>query len=169
MSERSTALIAFKYWIPAILVAILISIFSTRYFTDKQTGRIILPVLHWLFPSATGRMLYLMHVAIRKLAHVAEFGIFSAAVFRGVRAGRTGWRWSWALATLVIAVAYAGLDEWHQSFVPLRQATPRDAAIDVFGALLAQCVVWGYATRRWPFTALFRRHAGSAKNQEETS
>src|SRR6267143_225610 len=160
MSDRPYGPAQFSYWFPAILVAILISIFSTRLFTHEQTGRIVFPVLHWLFPSATGRMLHLMHVGIRKLAHVAEFGLFSAAVFRGVRAGRTGWRWNWALATLVIAVAYAGLDEWHQSFVPLRHATPRDAAIDAFGALLAQCLVWGYATRRWTFTALSQTRPG---------
>ena len=95
-----------------------------------------------------------MHVGIRKMAHVAEFAVFSATVFRGVRAGRTGWQVSWALVTLVIAAGYAGLDEWHQSFVPLRHATPRDVAIDTFGALLAQVLVWWYATRKWPFAAL---------------
>lgn len=154
MSEKPTGLSLLSYWIPAILVAILISIFSTRYFTDEQTGRVILPVLHWLFPWATHRMLHLMHVGIRKMAHVAEFAVFSATVFRGVRAGRTGWQVSWALVTLVIAAGYAGLDEWHQSFVPLRHATPRDVAIDTFGALLAQVLVWWYATRKWPFAAL---------------
>lgn len=90
-----------------------------------------------------------MHVLIRKIAHVTEFGIFSITVFRGVRAGRNGWRARWALVTLVIAVAYAGLDEWHQSFLPLREARARDVAIDAFGALLAQALVWFYATRGW--------------------
>jgi len=112
-------------------------------------------------------MLHLMHFGIRKTAHVTEFGIFSITVFRGARAGRSGWEFNWAVRTLVIAVCYAALDEWHQSFVLLRHATPRDAVIDAFGALLAQCFVWGYATRRGPFTALFRGHAGSAKKQEE--
>lgn len=93
-------------------------------------------------------MLRVMHVAIRKLAHVTEFGIFSITVFRGIRAGRSGWRFSWALATLAIAVAYAGMDEWHQSFVPLREARARDVAIDALGALLAQVLVWGYANWR---------------------
>jgi VanZ family protein len=167
MSDRSTSFILFKYWIPAILVAILISVFSTQYFAAERTGRIILPILHWLFPWATHRILHLMHVGIRKTAHVTEFGIFSITVFRGVRGGRYGWKFNWALATLVIAVLCGVLDEWHQSFVPLRQATPRDAAIDAFGALLAQCLVWGYATRRRPFTAFFRRRTDSAKNQEE--
>jgi hypothetical protein len=42
-----------SYWILSIVVAILISIFSTRYFTDEHTGRIIIPVLHWLFHWVT--------------------------------------------------------------------------------------------------------------------
>jgi VanZ family protein len=151
MSEKLKDKSRFSYWIPSIVVAILISIFSTRYFTDEQTGRIILPVLHWLFPWASHHTLYLMHVLIRKMAHVTEFGVFSIAVFRGVRAGRSGWRLSWALTTLFIAVSYAGLDEWHQSFVPLRKARARDVAFDAFGALLAQTLVWLYATRMWKF------------------
>jgi VanZ family protein len=153
-SEQLAGQSRFKHWIPAILVAILISVFSTRYFTDQQTGRVIIPVLHWIFPWATALVLHLMHIGVRKMAHVTEFGAFSITVFRGVRAGRNGWRLGWALATLVIAVAYAGLDEWHQSFVPLRHATPRDVGIDAIGALLAQFIVWWYATRRWPFTLL---------------
>jgi VanZ family protein len=160
MSDPAYGPAKLSYWFPAILVAILISIFSTRYFASEQTGRVILPVLHWVFPWASRRMQYLMHLAIRKAAHVTEFGGFSITVFRGVRRGRSGWQFDWALATLAIAVSYAALDEWHQSFVPLRDATPRDAAIDAFGALLAQCLVWGYATRRWSFTAASQACAG---------
>jgi len=136
------------YWIPAILVAIVISTFSTHFFSDRQTARVIIPILHWLFPSASGRVLRLLHTGIRKLAHVTEFGVFSTTVFHGLRGPREGWRWNWAFVTLAIAVGYAGLDEWHQSFVPLRHASVRDVAIDACGALLAQALVWLYATRR---------------------
>ena len=135
----------FRYWIPAIVVATMISLFSTRYFSGEQTARFIVPVLHWLFPWASPHMLRLMHFAIRKLAHITEFGLFSITVFHGIRAGRSGWSFKWALATLAIAVAYASLDEWHQSFVPLREPRVRDVAIDAFGALLAQALVWFYA------------------------
>lgn len=138
-------LLRLRYWVPAIAVAILISLFSTHYFTSEQTWRVIYPILHWLFPFASHRMLYLMHVGIRKMAHVTEFGIFSIAVFHGVRADRSGWRLDWAVLTLLIAVAYAGLDEWHQSFVPLREPRLRDVLIDSTGALLAQVLVWVYA------------------------
>src|SRR5258708_19895999 len=155
MSGRPIGTAQLSYWSPAIFVAILISVFSTQYFAAERTGGVILPVLHWLFPWATRRMLHLIHSGIRKTAHVTEFGIFSIMVFRGVRAGRSGWKFNWALTTLVIAVLYAALDEWHQSFVLLRHATPRDAAIDAFGALLAQCLVWVYATRRRPSHPFF--------------
>ncbi len=160
MTEQPHGANRLGYWIPAIVVGIMISGFSTHYFSDEHTRRILIPALHWLFPSATPRMLHLMHLGIRKLAHIVEFGAFSVTVFRSVRAGRSGWRWNWALTTLVVAVAYASLDEWHQSFVPLRQATPRDVAIDTFGALLAQGMVWWYATRKWPLVGLPQTQAG---------
>ena len=134
-----------KYWIPAICVAAVISLFSTHYFSGEQTARFFIPILHWLFPSATPHTLRILHILIRKGAHVAEFGIFSIAVFRGVRAERHGWEFSWAVITFLIAVSYSGLDEWHQSFVPLREARFRDVLIDATGALLAQVLVWGYA------------------------
>ena len=134
-----------KYWIPAICVAILISLFSTHYFSSQQTARAIIPFLRWLFPLANYRTLNRMHTLIRKLAHVTEFGAFSITVFHGVRGSRSGWRLDWAAYTLLIAVSYAGLDEWHQSFVPLREPRVRDVFIDAGGALLAQGLVWAYA------------------------
>lgn len=150
------------YWIPAICVAILISSFSTHYFSSQETARIFLPFLHWLFPEASLHTINRMHTAIRKLAHVTEFGIFSTAVFHGVRGARYGWKFQWALITLMIATAYAGLDEWHQSFVPLREARLRDVVVDFTGALLAQVFVWGYAK-------FHRSSAPTAKLQDETT
>jgi VanZ family protein len=141
----------FSYWIPAILVGALISLFSTRYFSGEETARVILPVLHWLFPAATPHVLRLMHIGIRKLAHITEFGLFSITVFHGIRGGRLGWRFSWASVTLLIAVSYAVLDEWHQSFVPFREARSRDVAIDALGAILAQTLVWFYAHWKWNY------------------
>jgi VanZ family protein len=143
----------FIFWIPAILVAALISIFSTHYFTGDETARVIIPVLHRLFPHASPHTLHLMHVGIRKLAHVVEFGAFSISLFHGIRGPRRGWRWSWAISTLLLAVAYAGLDEWHQTFVPLREPRLRDVAIDSAGALLAQGLVWVYARWKWHIAA----------------
>jgi VanZ family protein len=143
-------LVRLQYWLPAICLAILISLFSTHYFSSQQTARVIIPVLRWLLPFASFRTLNRMHTLIRKLAHVTEFGFFSTAVFYGVRRDRSGWRLDWAVYTLMIAVTYAGLDEWHQSFVPLREPRVRDVVIDATGALLAQVLVWVYAKLHRP-------------------
>jgi VanZ family protein len=134
-----------KYWIPAICVAVLISTFSTHYFSSVETARFLIPLLRKLFPAASPHVLSLIHTGIRKLAHITEFGVLSISVFYGVRGERYGWRWQWAITTLIIAVSYAGLDEWHQSFVPMREARFRDVLIDSTGALLAQVLVWIYA------------------------
>jgi len=133
------------YWIPAICVAVLISAFSTHYFSSAETARFLIPFLRKLFPAASLHTLSRMHTVIRKLAHITEFGALSTAVFHGVRGERYGWRFQWALITLIIAVSYAGLDEWHQSFVPVREPRVRDVLIDSTGALLAQVLVWIYA------------------------
>jgi len=133
------------YWIPAICVAVLISVFSTHYFSSAETARFLIPFLRKLFPAASLHTLSRIHTVIRKLAHITEFGALSTAVFHGVRGERYGWRFQWALITLIIAVSYAGLDEWHQSFVPMREARFRDVMIDSIGALLAQVLVWIYA------------------------
>ena len=139
-----------KYWIPAIIAAAVISIFSTDYFTPEETGRVILPILHWFLPDASRAYLLHLHSGIRKLSHVAEFGVFSLTVFRALRGPRAGWRLNWALLTFLIAVSYALLDEFHQTYVPLRHASAKDIAIDGLGAVLAQLVVWWYAKEKWP-------------------
>lgn len=134
----------FAYWLPAICVALMISGFSTNVFDGEHTSHIIIPLLHWLFPSAGQNTLEFLHFGIRKAAHIAEFGIFSAAVFYGIRGERRSWRSEWAAIALLIAASYAGLDEWHQSFVPMRGARIGDVVIDSTGALFAQLSIWAY-------------------------
>lgn len=137
-----------KYWIPAICMAFMISGFSTHYFSGEQTSRIIVPFFHWLLPAESPQTLRLIHIAIRKGAHAGEFGVFSIALFYGVRADRSGWALRWSIIALLIALCYAGLDEWHQSFVPHRHARVADVCIDFVGALFAQAAVFIYAKLR---------------------
>ena len=132
------------YWLPAICIALMISGFSTSVFSGEHTSRIIIPLLHWLLPFASQNTLELLHSGIRKAAHITEFGMFGVAVFYGIRGECRGWRLEWAVIALLIAASYAGLDEWHQSFVPMREARIGDVLIDSTGALLAQLSIWAY-------------------------
>ena len=80
----------FTYWVPAICIALMISGFSTRVFSGEHTSRIIIPLLRWLLPFASQNTLELLHYGIRQAAHITEFGLFSAAVFHGIRGERRG-------------------------------------------------------------------------------
>ena len=61
-------------------------------------------------------MLYLFHLGFRKSADMTELGVFSVTVFRGIHSGQPEWCLDWSVSTFFIALAFAALDEWHQSF-----------------------------------------------------
>jgi len=131
-----------RRWGPVVLGGIAIWVLSTEWFSDKQTARVVIPVLHWLFPWMKPRMLHLGHLAVRKLAHVCVYFCFGLLLLRAMRGNQPGWQWKWALGAVGIAAAYAALDEFHQSFVLLRHPSVRDVCLDAFGALAAALMLW---------------------------
>ncbi len=69
---------------------------------------------------------------LRKLAHLAEYAILGALLYRAVRRP--------ALA-VALAALYAVSDEIHQTFVEGRVGAPLDVGIDTLGALVG-VLVW---------------------------
>jgi VanZ family protein len=104
-------------WLPALLWMAVIFAFSTRH---------------------GGGHLPAAEVALRKLAHVTEYFVLTALLLRALRRSQVT---SAVAVAIVAALAYAASDEWHQSFVPGRTATPRDVAIDGIGIALAAIAV----------------------------
>jgi VanZ family protein len=129
-------------WIPAIIWAVVISAASTDSLSSEHTAHFIIPALHWLFPSANQEALFRMHFFVRKAAHITEYFIFSLFLMTGVRGKNHGWKLRWAIWALAIAAGYSALDEFHQSFVPSRTASPWDSMLDTIGATCAQIVLW---------------------------
>ena len=82
-----------------------------------------------------------MHFFIRKSAHVTEYFIFSLLLMRGVR-GKITVETSLGDLGAVIAAGYSALDEFHQSFVPSRTASPWDSLLDTTAAAVAQIALW---------------------------
>jgi VanZ family protein len=141
-------------WWPAIAWAILISVFSTGAFTSENTSRIIIPILHWLFPSASPDSLFLIHHFIRKCGHFTEYFVLSLLMLRGIRAGRQEMRFVWILAVIALVAGYATLDEFHQSFVPGRGGLELDdVLLDTLGGAAAQAIAalvifWEHVRKR---------------------
>jgi VanZ family protein len=146
LSERA------KNWLQAGAWACLISVLSTDVFSSERTSRFIIPALHWLFPRAGAETLELIHIFIRKMAHFMEYFIFSIFLLHGLRGKDRGWRLRWAIWAVAIAAGYAALDEFHQSFVASRHASPWDALIDTTGATAAQAVLWLWNSRKGEVT-----------------
>lgn len=81
----------------------------------------------------------------RKVAHFAEYALLLALWWRALRT-RLSDR-SALVAAFAITVGYAITDEFHQTFVEGRVGTPRDVAIDSFGAATAAALLLRYGDR----------------------
>jgi VanZ family protein len=77
-------------------------------------------------------------VGFDKLAHGIEYYLFGCLILRWFLARRSPpIRPQAAWLTLAVGIIYALSDEWHQSFVPGRDATLWDVLADSGGLLLA--------------------------------
>lgn len=78
---------------------------------------------------------------LRKGAHLFEYATLSLLYYQAINKGSKGWSFYSSLLALVFSILYGASDEFHQSFVPQRTASPVDVLIDSSGALLAQFVL----------------------------
>lgn len=109
----------------------------------NETSRFIGPLLKFLFPSADADTLYLYHAAIRKLAHIFQYGVlclFAMLAFSVYK------------RQILLALCYVGVvavvDEVNQSFDPTRTATPLDVLLDLIGGLIA-VLIFRFVSRWW--------------------
>jgi VanZ family protein len=133
---------------PVILWAAAIWIFSTDWFSEAHTSHFIVPFLHWMLPRASEDTIEIIHLLIRKSAHITEYFVFSLLTLEAIRGDRRGWNWRWGITAIVIAAVYAATDEFHQEFVPTRGPSVIDAMIDTLGAAIAQFAMAWWTLRR---------------------
>jgi len=136
MSTRTV----WRFWLPPILWTALIFTASSASFSSVHTADWLATLINAIagHPIAPD-WFAVVHSAIRKAAHLTEYGILSALLLRAFRAESSRkWDLRWALAAVAISAAVAGLDEWHQLFVPGRSGSPYDVMLDTIGAALAQ-------------------------------
>ncbi len=116
---RRSPLVLLSLWVPPL--ALMGVIFALSAQPDLNSG------------------LGTLDTILRKLAHMAEYGLLLFLWWRPLR----------ELVSTRAAVAVAGAvtllysisDEWHQSFVEGRHGTPVDVAIDAVGMAVAAALI----------------------------
>jgi VanZ family protein len=126
-----------KYWLPPVLWMAVIVGFSTDAGSESHTEHWLLPILRELAPWATPALLEALHWLVRKTAHLSEYAILAALWLRAFVRGLNLTPRTAGLLAVAISVAWAILDELHQSFVPSRSASLADVLVDSAGAVIA--------------------------------
>jgi VanZ family protein len=137
---------------------------STDVFSSAHTGLWLQRAMHVLHISM--KHFRFLHTVLRKGGHFAGYFVLSVLFFRAWRASlpqrRVLWKsakvriaaaplWTlrWSSLAVVASALAAGLDEFHQSFVPSRTASVRDVVLDTMGAIFAQIIVMLFLLDRW--------------------
>lgn len=141
-----------KYWVPAIAWILLIFLASGDLMSAEHTSRFLMPFLIWLKPDISADALSEIHFCVRKAAHVTEYAIlalfFCRAVFREPNVNRA--RSTLFVSAWIACALVATCDEFRQSFVESRGASPWDVMIDSGGAILGLLIYSRFAERKSP-------------------
>jgi VanZ family protein len=138
-----------KYWVPVIAWILLIFLASGDLMSAEHTSRFLVPILRWLNPEISVGTLAEIHFCVRKAAHVTEYAILALFVSRAIfrensnRARSALFVGAWIACTLV-----AACDEFRQSFVESRGASPWDVMIDSAGAIFGLLVYARFAREK---------------------
>lgn len=113
--RKNDLVLTIFHWFPVFLWAVVIFTLSSIEVAE------VTKVFFWDF-------------LLKKSAHVIEFAIFFALIFR---ASRKNW-----VLSFILSLVYAAGDEFHQSFVPGRTASIFDVGFDLSGANIASYIIW---------------------------
>jgi VanZ family protein len=133
------------YWMPVLITIGVMYYFSTDVLSNSHTRSIIEKVLLRFIPHASSHALGIFNYAVRKSAHVCEYAVLGALLFRAFRGDSTvRWQARWALYALASTALWALLDEFHQTFTRSREGSIWDVLLDSCGALLALALIAAY-------------------------
>jgi VanZ family protein len=147
-SSRHPVLQRILDWLPAALSVLMIVLESTATMSASNTSQWLYPFWVKLFGPVSAAHWDEVHHLIRKTGHFVGYGVVSLAFFYSWRQTLhrmavkhlTLWRRASVLAVLC-TLLIASLDEYHQSFLPSRTASPVDVGIDLCGAIAFQLIL----------------------------
>lgn len=111
-----------RFWGPPFIWVVVIFLFSTL--STKPVSKI-----------------YWREFAVKKSAHMVEYGILSLLLYRALINSGVKKKWSLVIP-IVFSLLYGISDEFHQSFVPGREPKVRDVVFDTIGSVLVILYIW---------------------------
>jgi len=127
---------------PVGMMFALMYYFSTDVFSAENTRSVIEKAFLLFSPHGSKHAMAAFNYVVRKSAHFVEYAILGALLFRAFRSGDPlRWRFRWAAYSFIAAMAWALLDELHQSFTRTRGASILDSLLDSSGALVMLIVI----------------------------
>ena len=138
-----------KYWLPVLIWLCVIFVGSTDVLSAEQTSRFVEPFLRWLKPDISSETLAQIHFFARKLGHIFEYALLAIFLWRALRSG-ANLRVKISILVIVVwfvCAIFAATDEFHQSFIPSRTASPNDVVIDIFGVVIGLTICMMFALR----------------------
>jgi VanZ family protein len=124
-----------KYWVPVVAWMLVIFVMSGDLMSAEHTSRFLVPFLRWIAPDISPAAVASIQLLLRKCAHLAEYAILAALLWRAFDRGRGDFGRA-AVSAFIFAAIYAALDEFHQSFISSRTGALQDVMIDCGGAIL---------------------------------
>ena len=128
-----------RAWWPAAVWVAIIAFESTDFFSSEHTGNLLYTMLTRLFGDINLYNFLIFHHYLRKTGHVIGYGMLGLLLLRGWRATFGQGRallWRTSLLSWLGTAFVAAMDEWHQSYIPSRTGTWKDAVLDsVAGAV----------------------------------
>jgi VanZ family protein len=141
-----------KYWLPVLIWMALIFSASGDSRSYVHSSRLIAPLLHWLFPHMPETRVDAIVYFARKCAHLTEYAVLALLVWRAMRKpvknDPRSWSWREARLALLVVALYAASDEFHQLFVPSRDAAMQDVFLDSVGGAAGLLALWIFGRRR---------------------
>ena len=132
--KRSRSYHELIYGVPVLAYAGLIFLLSS------------VPKFPDVFPSFSG---------FDKIAHFSEYYLFGCLIYRWLLAERSRFANRHVLfLTILIGALYGISDEWHQSFVPGRDASLWDAVTDAL-AVVTAASTYSWIMKRIPLLKIF--------------
>ncbi len=132
------------FFLPVALMLLVIASESTRTAGAGNTLYLLLAFIQHLHLGAWFIDVVLTNQELRKLGHMTGYGMLGLLTARGylrAQLARAPCDWSAAITRAAsMGILCAGLvgsiDEWHQSFLPGRNSSINDVAIDMLGAVV---------------------------------